>query len=785
MEEDTSGTGRTKWIALALGVLALVAVAVALSVRSSEDDEPRRDRPRQTVPAPAVDPIVTGDYAWRPLAIGGGGFVTGIVAGTRDGAPVLYARTDVGGAYRWDADAGIWQQLLLAGSLADDYLTSSDYSVASIATAPSDPNVVVVAVGNDDNRSDSETGPPEGRVLWSTDSGQTWTSGPQRWRFSGNQGHRTAREQLAIDPQDPRRAFFGTQRDGLWQTDDAGATWSRVPDDQVPDGVSDAPDQDQTGVSSVSWVPTDTGGAAVIVVGVTGDGVYASADGTTWRQVVELADADIPSSATQAGDDLVVSTATTDGSPARLIRLTDVSAGDVAAIGVEEITPPSTASIWIIAAAPDDPTRMALTDDAVRDGHFWTSADGGASWTSHEIAIDAPATPWLEATDLDSYMSSGRLLFDPIDSGRLWFAEGMGVWRTDDPTAAEVVWTSETLGIEEVVVSDIVVPPGGSPLVTVADRQGFLFPGTDQLPDRTLIDERFASGTSIDVSGGHPERLAWVGAQSNLDPFSAEPRGATSADGGLTWTEMRSMEPEMYGGEVAVSATDPDTIVWLPSQRGGAAAGGLFVSGNGGSSWDQVALDDESFVLERNFWWFGRRSLAADRVGPEFYLLGNDERVRASSDGGRTWTPTRHAPPCSVSTDCHVFGQLQAEPERAGHLWASTGTAGLHRTTDAGETRWLRVGSFAETRAFGFGAPVGESSEPAVYVHATPEAGGRFGIWRSTDGGRHWKLLTEDPGGLGAQVNVVAGDPDVPGRVYVGFAGNGVVYGDDTTLGDG
>jgi hypothetical protein len=58
-------------------------------------------------PAPAAPP----PPAWRTVPIGGGGFVTGVMS-----HPVTpyrtYIRTDVGGAYRWDAAGGTWLPLL-------------------------------------------------------------------------------------------------------------------------------------------------------------------------------------------------------------------------------------------------------------------------------------------------------------------------------------------------------------------------------------------------------------------------------------------------------------------------------------------------------------------------------------------------------------------------------------------------------------------------------------------------------------------------------------------------
>ena len=776
-------------------VIAIVAV-IGLIAATAIGAARWRDRSGETADAealppehePVIDTTASTEYAWATLPIGAGGFVTGLVAATSDGAPELYARTDVGGAYRFDPTTSTWRQLILADSISDDEPDEGDYFVASIAVSATDPEVVAVAVGDDFNPEPGEqVGERDGRVLWSTDGGATWRASTQRWSIAANQSQRVGREQLAIDPTDPTRALMGTQREGLWWTDDAGGTWHQVDDDLVPHGQVGAPEDDQTGVSSVSYFAPSTGassggggrdgGDPTAVVGVTGDGIYATSGSVDegWTRVAELDDGAVPSSATPDGDGLLVSINTPGRSDAALVRLTPRGSDRFA---VDDVETPADASAWLVAVSPHDPDLIALSDEAVRDGHFWTSQDGGATWQVHDVEIDAGAIPWLGQTDLDDYMSAGRLLFDPVDPDRLWFAEGMAVWHTDEPTAPTVVWTAEATGIEEVVVSDIVVPPGGDLIVTVADRQGFRFTDIGAVPSRTLVDERFASGADVDYSGGHPERLAWIGAQSNLAPDQALPRGATSADGGATWQEMSGMDPDMYGGEVAVSATDPDRIAWLPAARGGAAPRGLFASDDGGRSWQLARTDVDPASLHLHFWWFSRRALAADRVDDSMYLMTDDARFLVSADGGNSWTDAAFAPPCRRDDDCHVYGQVQAVPGRAGHLWASAGRAGLFRTTDAGESRWRQVGDFDDAGPFGFGAPVGDAEHPAVYVPGT--ARGREGVWRSTDGGDRWELLSEHPGGIAALVNVVAGDPDVPGRVYVGFAGVGVVHGDPT-----
>lgn len=752
--------------------------------------------------APAADPadlpaVVDGVVSWRPLTIGGGGFVTGVVASPA-AAELIVARTDVGGAYRWDAASGRWVQLLTSTAATDGTsLGRAELHVLSVALAPSDADRVYVAVGDDGNPGEGDALARNGMVLVSDDGGRTFTASTQRFFVAGNQRYRTASEQLAVDPTDPDHVLFGTQREGLWQSHDAGASWSQVPLDDVPVGLVGSVTDDQPGVAFVAY---DDAEPARAYAGVAGDRIAATSDGgATWTTIRDLDDDVIPRGGVVRAGRLWVSLDTADGSDAELARYdaADDAAGDAeASSGWVDVTPDVDGGGLVFDVDPTDPDRAALTDGGVRDRHLFTTTDGGESWQSHDVRRSAPGVGWIDPDDPDDdgLMFPGRFAFDPFDPGAVWFAEGVGVWHTDDvfgtDTDGEVAWTARLGGIEETVTSSIIVLADGTPIGTVADDQGFRFDVPGAPPDRQLVDDRFASGASVDASGGHPEVVAWVGAESHLafEP-SRSARGAISTDGGRTWTEFDGTEREMYGGEIAVSATDPDVLVWVPTHAESPVAFeddpvGVYVSTDGGRSWDHQDPPGGADTFHRFFWWFTRRALAADRVDGGFALMSDDERFFTADDPSSGWAQAAHAPPCSEATACHVVGQLQADPLRADVFWASTGNAGLYRSDDLGATVWQRVDGLDEVTAFGFGASdqPDQPDVPSVVAWASgtdPATGDTtWGLWRSGDDGATWQLLSRHPGGSIDDVTTVSGDPTNPARVYVGFTGTGFLMGD-------
>ena len=160
----------------------------------------------------------TGPYEWKNVAIGGGGFVTGVLFHPGEKG-LAYARTDVGGAYRWDDQARRWIPLTDWLGAEDDNLMG----IESIAIDPSDPERVYLAAGTYLN---PKLG--NGAILRSSDRGRTFQRTNLPFKLGGNEMGRGNGERLAVDPNDGRVLFFGSRGAGLWRSEDGGARWTQV-----------------------------------------------------------------------------------------------------------------------------------------------------------------------------------------------------------------------------------------------------------------------------------------------------------------------------------------------------------------------------------------------------------------------------------------------------------------------------------------------------------------------------------------------------------------------------
>ena len=764
---STTPDRRRRAIVPVLGALAVLALAVAglLVVRAQQDGDDRAvdegsSQPSgpgsgtAAAPGPGPPPTLPGQpddpYTWTAVAAGGGGFATGVATGPTG---EVFARTDVGGAYRWDDLASSWRQVIVAPGVPD--ARRADYGVLSLAVAPSDGDVVYVATGD-------TLGRARGRVLRSDDGGRTWATGDQRFAIDGNGDGRRGGERLSVDPADPDTVLLGTQTQGLWRSVDGARTWERL--EGLPSGSAGEADArvDVPVVATTAPGPT-TGGPSVVVAAVGGVGIVRSDDGLrSWEVVHPIAEG-YPRHAS-AGPDGVVVVAVPGARPS--LVAVDGRTGEVT-----DVTPPGGTEVATVAVDPRDPDRLVAGANGIRDGELWRSDDGGATWRSLDVAIEADGR-WPEAAGVDRYLAAGALAFDPTRPGTLWLAEGVGMWRTDDLDDGEVTWSFSSSGMELVVANDV-AKPAGAPLLTAQWDRPLLRHPSGEWAGLPLTD-RFMAGWDLAVAPGDPSVVAVVAADHRPCCDDADASGL-SDDAGATWRPFPSLSsgahpPGLRYGNIAISSGSTDDLVWVPSE------GALpHRSSDGGRTWEPARYPGSE---PHQAHYLDRHVLAADPVAAgTFYVLDADGVLR-SDDGGASWELTE-------GTDLvpryarRWNATLVAVPGRAGELLLSSGPLedaemGLLRSLDGGDS-WVELPGIEAVGTFGLGPPTAEA--PAE-LFATGRVGDREALWRTPDMGASWCLVADHPGGLEQSITVVAGDPEVPGRVHVGFAGTGFVVGE-------
>jgi hypothetical protein len=727
---------------------------------------------------PTATPAPAGPYAWKNVVIKGGGFVSGIVMSTA--MPGLaFARTDVGGAYRYDPASGRWAPIT-------DWVGKTNYNligIESIAADPVDPNRVYLAAG--------EYTSGNGSILSSTDMGRTFSQSNIGAPMGGNADGRNMGERLAVDPNLPSTLYFGSRTTGLWTSADHGQTWTQVVHltnalDANGEGAVHDSMGNGYGLTFVLFAPSSTeapgSATSTIYVGVgvtSGPTLYGSTDaGATWQPVAGAPTGMMPHHAVLDGCGDIYFTYNNGSGP------NGVTAGAVwrytpATDAWTDVTPPKApgtqGGFGGIAADARRPGTLVVTSiDDWSTGGIYRTTDGGASWVvvGGANSGDVAGATWLywHGSGLPARGWMGDVEIDPFDSSHALFITGQGLWSSEDVDAADsgmaTHWTFEDDGLEETVALDLVSPPGGAPLLSgVGDIGGFRHDDlTVSPPAGMFANPIFGNTSSIDFAESVPSIIARVGTSSG----SSAQTGAYSMTGGASWVPFSTVPKVTSGattvyasaGSIAVSA-DGATFVWIPARKASTSPPPSY-STDQGTSW--TACTGLSAGM----------TVAADRVTPStFYAGGSGKTMSVSTDGGRTFSAVATQ---SSGRPRPVFGV-------AGDVWVATG-AGLLRSQDAGAT-YASVPGVNGATAVGFGAPVMPGQTyPSVYLAGSAVAAGNaiyaWGIYRSDDGGATWQHL-DDPQHQFGSVNVLAGDPRQPGRVYLGTGGRGIVYGDPLT----
>jgi photosystem II stability/assembly factor-like uncharacterized protein len=729
-------------------------------------------------------PIVTvadQQIKWSQGKLGAGGFVSGM--DLHPSGELKLVRTDVGGAYKWDAERGEWIQLATTERLPEGALGFFEYDgVSSLVSAPSDIDRLYMAFC--------------GNIYHSRDRGETWQA-PQSLPgapISMDPNARVGRlqgERLAVDPQNPDFVFYGSNRSGLLLSRDGGKNWEQIPLDAVPQGTEATSQQNRRalfypGVGNVLFDPSSPvldGKTSRIYATVWGVGLFRSDDaGTSWTQLGKDLELTSIESASIAKDGTLV-LAQQAGRNAFIIR-----DGELARLAIPREQPWNEAVI-----DPRNSERILLFGPGVMGfDRQARSLDGGATWTQigHGELI-AEDIPWLAK---EAFFSTGAIRFDPVKEDRIWIAQGVGVWFSDNALSdTRIRWQSQSAGIEELVVNEILVPEPGQPVVACWDRAVFKIEDINKYPETWGPVEEFSSGWDMDFMFSNPRSMVGIFQGQANNPHAGVMMSGWSDDGGRTWTpfafekfpfDVKDPHVWVYGN-IAVSSQDPNKIIWFTVGQ----EGRFLYTHDRGRTWQDAEFEGG---VPPGSWnrasYFYKDVITADAVdGNTFYAYNwTTRKIYRSQDGGRTFQIMGEIP-CKRG---HFHAKLRAHPKRSGNLFFTSGfnnhnlgdadMGTLWESRDAGAT-WTQVPGTEKIIDIAFGAPKPGSDVLTYYVNGamTGPEGTLWGIFRSLDEGQTWaKISGIYPMGVSKGQSVLAADPGIYGRIYSGSSGIGFFYSD-------
>lgn len=711
-------------------------------------------------PAPAAPAARdTRPYDWQSVPFGAGGFVNGFVWHPRE-AGLLYARTDVGGAYRFDPAGQAWVPLL-------DHLGRADadlMGVLSLALDPAEPDRVYAACG-------LYTGEwsRQAALLASTDRGASWQVHELGFKLGGNEPGRGSGERLQVDPNLGDVLFLGTTRNGLWRSADRGRRFERL-GGFAPQHASLVLVDPRSGMR---------GSASRTVYAGSHDqpGLYVSQDGGQSFSREPGTPAQAPQR-TAFGPDgtLYVSFALGRGQAAP--NPGNAHTGSVwkrdAAGRWSEITPVKPGGHGFGYSGLDVDARVpgrlvVATIERWGEGdEVFLSTDAGSTWTplGKRSRHDTSSHPWLA-----SYMRGedrmghwiSDLKLDPQDGRRMVYGTGYGLWMTEALDAPQVPWAFTVANLEETAPLEVRSPSGGATLLAaMGDVGGGAWDRLDRTPVVGLFAPTSETNRSVDVAELNPGIIARTADQ-------APTGGYWSSNGGASWrpfgpSARAARRPDgghADAGTIAVSAKG-GFFVWAPA---GQAA---LQSSDHGKTWKEVT----GWPTARDV----KLAPVADRmVEGVFYVHDRaNGRVLVSTDGGLQFGPAITGLPLVAHWQS---AQLVCAPGRLRDLWLALPEALVHFPGADQPPLTLKPVAEPWMIALGKGAP--GAAYHSLYVWGRVQVKGAAvaeGLFRSDDAGASFQRVNDDGHRYGRLLSMAA-DPLEHGIVYLAPHGRGVLVG--------
>jgi len=645
------------------------------------------------------------DMRWRMIGPFRGGR-TRALAGVPSQPNVFYIGQVNGGVWKSDDYGRTWKPIF------DDQPTQS---VGAIAVAPSDPNILYVASGEGLPRPDLSVG--DG-IYKSTDAGKTWT-------HLGLRGGQQI-PGLVVDPRDPNRLFaavlghpYGPNDErGIFRSTDGGQNWQKVLyKDENTGGADIAMDPSNPATLYASlWETRQGPWEDNNEFSGTGGGLFKSTDGgNTWKPL-------------------------TNGLPKDIVQIH-------------------------ITIAPSLPSRIYLTFSTTSPSEYgsgkglgiYRSDDAGENW--HAAADDPRAAAKIGGGDLsiplvdpknpDIVYSTSIVTYRSMDGGKNWTSL-RGAPGGDD---YQNIW----------------INPSNPNIILLVSDQGAIVSVNRGRTWSSWYNQPTAQLYHASVTNTFPYRVC--GGQQESGSVCISSRGN---DGEITFRDWHPVGVIEYG-YVAPDPLDPDIIYGA----GRSEVSKFHVSTGQVQNITPIPVRNGNYRTDRT------EPIMFSPLDPHILYYAANVLFK-TTDGGNSWETisqdlTRENPGMPASIGTLASKNLDAAKQRGviyalapsfkdvNKLWAGTDDGLIWITHDQGKhwnnitppelTPWSKV---TQISASHFDE---ESAYASVSGFRIDDL--RPYIYRTHDGGKSWKLITN---GLPADApaDTVREDPVRKGLLFAG-----------------
>jgi photosystem II stability/assembly factor-like uncharacterized protein len=608
--------------------------------------------------------------------------------------------------YVGQVNGGVWKSDDYGRTWNSIFEHESTQSIGAIAVAASDPNIIYVASGEGLHRPDLSVG---NGIYKSTDAGKTWT----------HLGLRDGQQipALAVDPRDPNRVFaavlghpYGPNEErGLFRSTDGGKSWQKVIYKDENTGASDVeidpsnPDVIYASMWEVREGPWEDGNE----VNGTGGGLFKSTDGgNTWH-------------------------ALTNGLPKDLSQ------------------------IYVAVAATDSRRLYATVGSASGALGVYRSDDAGENWSkitddprpSGRIGGGDLSVPRVDTKNPDVVYCASTVTMKSIDGGKTW-SGFRGAPGGDD---YQNLW----------------INPNDPNLILLVSDQGALVTVNGGASWSSWYNQPTAQIYHVAVTPTFPYKVC--GGQQESGSVCISSRGN---DGAITFRDWHPVGVIEYG-YVAPDPLDPDVIY-----GGGRNEVSKFHWSTGEvQNVTPIPFRDAQHRTDRS------EPTMFSPIDPHVLYFASNVLFK-TSDGGNSWQTispdlTRESPgiPASVGKlipkDADkkrgVIYALAPSFKNIDTLWAGTDDGLVWQTRDGGKkwnditpkelTPWSKV---TQISASHFDNDTAYASVSRFRIDDEHPY-----IYRTHDGGKSWKLITNGLPDFGP-VDTVREDSVRKGLLFAG-----------------